>query len=289
MLDLQAAVAVSAVAAPAVSPTSPAPATATTPPIAAPVATPLPVPPNGFIAYAGTATARRSPKLLYREEDVLRYQGGRLAERVVLYACADGTPFARKTVLYVDPLSPDFDLDDVSNGMREGIRQAASGRRVYFQLGNGPEKSGPLPPVAGLVADAGFDEFVHEHWDELLADRTLSLRFLVPSRLEAIGFQVQRLRADRLDGVPVQVFRLKLSGFWGWILPGIDVSYGAAERVLMRYDGLSDLRDASNDNFQTVVTFHARDRRAADADELPVASDLSSRAPRPAGNVPPLH
>jgi hypothetical protein len=73
---------------------------------------------------------------------------------------------------------------------------------------------------------------------------------------------VERLRQETIGGIPTEVFRLRLSGFWGWFLPGIDVYYSDADHVLVRYDGLSDLRDASGDNFKTVIDFPPVDRKA---------------------------
>jgi hypothetical protein len=93
------------------------------------------------------------------------------------------------------------------------------------------------------------------------------MHFLVPSRLESMSFRVQRLRADTLDGIPIEVFRLKLTGVLGWVLPGIDVSYSADDHVLMRYEGLSDLRDAAGNNFAASLTFHSIDRRVATEQE----------------------
>jgi hypothetical protein len=112
---------------------------------------------------------------------------------------------------------------------------------------------------------------VRAHWRTLLAGRPLRFPFLVPSRLGDIGFQVQHQRSDLLEGVPVEVFRLKLSGIWGWLLSGIDVSYGTADQVLMRYDGLSDLRDAANDNYAVIVNFHPRDRAPGSAAAMAAA------------------
>ena len=66
--------------------------------------------PDAYVSYSGVARARGSNQFLYGEHHVLRYQAGRLAERVVLYTCRDGAPFARKTVSYVDPIAPDFTL-----------------------------------------------------------------------------------------------------------------------------------------------------------------------------------
>jgi hypothetical protein len=227
------------------------------------------------VTYSGAATALQTQKFAYGERHVLRLEEGRLAERVVLYTCRDGSAFARKTSFYENELAPSFVLEDASNGMREGIRsggirpggiregdRSGGSRIVFFRASHAePEKSGPLPPVPGLVADSGFDAFVRANWQALAAGKSLSMHFLVPSRLDDMGFRVQRLRSDQVDGIPVEVFRLKLSGFLGWFLPGIDVYYGAADHVLMRYVGLSDLRDAARDNMTVNISFNPNDRR----------------------------
>jgi hypothetical protein len=231
-----------------------------------------------YLQYSGTATVRHSSEFLYGERHVLHYRGGRLADRVVLYTCSDGSAFARKTVLYVDPLAPDFLLEDAANGMREGVRSEPGGRIVFFRLhASEAERSAPVPPVSGLVADAGFDEFVHSHWQQLVGDAALQMPFLVPSRLEDYGFQVQHLRADRVGDTPSEVFRLRLSGFWGWFLRGIDVYYSSADHVLVRYDGLSDLRDAAGDPFRTEIAFPPDARRAASDVELTAARQVPLR------------
>jgi hypothetical protein len=225
-----------------------------------------------YVSYSGTAVDVQSRAFRYGERDVLAYVDGRLAERVVLYTCRDGTPFARKTVSYVDSFAPNFTLEDASDGMREGIRGTGGERQVFFrEAPAAAEKSGALPPVAGLVADAGFDEFVRARWQPLTGDRTVTMRFLVPSRLNDMAFKVQQTRSDRVDGVPVDVFRLKLAGIIGWILPGIDVYYSVPDRELLRYVGLSDLRDASGDNMKVDITFNPSDRHPASAEQIETA------------------
>jgi hypothetical protein len=94
------------------------------------------------------------------------------------------------------------------------------------------------------------------------------MHFLIPSRLDDMGFRVQRLRSDRVGGIPAEVFRLKLSGIFGWFLPGIDVYYGAADHVLLRYEGLSDLRDGARDNMAVNISFNPNDRRPGGPREL---------------------
>ena len=63
-----------------------------------------------YLAYSGTARVPGSGEFLYREHHVLKYRDGRLAQRIVLYSCVDGSYFARKISNYSDPLAPDFAL-----------------------------------------------------------------------------------------------------------------------------------------------------------------------------------
>jgi len=233
---------------------------------------------DSYLSYSGTATLRHTSTFLYGERHVLHWHAGRLVERVVLYTCRDGSAFARKSVSYVDPLAPDFLLEDAANGLSEGIRTGAGGRTVFFRASPADaEISGAVPPVAGLVADAGFDEFVRENWQQLLTNAPLQIRFLVPSRLKDYAFQAQRLRSETVDGTPTELFRLRLAGFWGLFLSSIDVYYSSAERQLVRYDGLSDLRDAAGDNFKAQIDFPPNERKPSDEQTLLAARQTAIR------------
>lgn len=222
-----------------------------------------------YLEYTGTASTRHRPELLYGERHILRYHGARLIERTVLYSCADGSPFARKRVTYAEDQAPDFFFDDASNGMREGVRSEGEARTMFFKANQAAvEKSAPLPPVPGLVADAGFDNFIPAHWSALMRGATVPLPFLVISRLQVMNFEVQHLRADHFDGRATEVFRMKLSGILGLLFSGIEVAYDSAERRLVHYEGLSDLRDASGDNLQADIVFHGADRKTSSAQAL---------------------
>jgi hypothetical protein len=233
-------------------------------------------PTDSFVSYFGTASAPHASTLLYGERHVLRYHDGQLSERVVLYTCNDGSAFARKTVSYVDPLAPDFLLEDATNGLRQGIRSEARGRSVFFRADRAdPEQSGPLAGVPELVADTGFDEFVRANWLRLMNGQPLQIRFLVPSRLKDYAFLAQHLRSEPLEGEPAEVFRLRLSGISGWFRGSIEVSYSAAEHVLLRYEGLSDLRDAAGDNFQTQIDFPLSARKPSSEQAMRDARDTA--------------
>ncbi len=193
----------------------------------------------------GVARDPDSRQLLYFEHHLVRRSGSQPTERLVLYRCADGTPFARKRVDYRGSAqAPEFSFEDVRLGYREGLRRADGVETVWVREGrDGSERSATVQePATQLVADAGFDEFIRSQWQPLLAGQSLPLRFAVPSRLETLGFKLNRRDGGSQGSEPAETFRLRLGGLLGWIAPHIDVAYGRDSRRLLSFEGLSNLR-----------------------------------------------
>ncbi len=180
---------------------------------------------------------------MYREQHWIRSQAGRLVERLVLYRCPDGTAFARKRVDYrSSAISPEFAFEDRRSGHREGLRRAST-PTLFFQAPGGSKERMARIDKSGFVADAGFDEFIRRQWAGLIAGRTVPLEFALPSRLRSLPFTVRREGQAVIAGEKAWVFRLKLDGLLGLVAPSIDVSYGQASQRLLRFQGLSNLRD----------------------------------------------
>jgi hypothetical protein len=182
---------------------------------------------------------------LYREEHFVRLDDGGPAERLVLYRCLDGVAFARKRVRYAgDRSAPSFLLEDARSGYREGAERTPAGLRVAWTAPGAAEVAAVLPSNA-LVADAGFDEWVRERWEPLTGGATVPMQFLVPSRLRAYRFNVSPVDTDDPG---LRAFRLRLGGWLGWLVPSIEVAYDARTRRLVRFEGLSNLRDDAGDD-----------------------------------------
>jgi len=213
------------------------------------------------------AHALQGQALLYREQHLLRSEGAVPRERLVLYRCADGRAFARKRLDYgPSALAPSFALEDARSGYAEGLRRLAGRAQLWFRARRAqPERAAWLDPPPQVV-DAGFDEFIRAHWAALLEGKPQPIAFAVPSRLRAMRFEVQRLRAAQLHGEPAQLFRLRLDGWLGLIAPHIDVAYGARSRRLLRFEGLGNLRDArGEDQLSVRIDFPAPPGAAAPA------------------------
>jgi hypothetical protein len=197
-----------------------------------------------FIGYArdiGTG------QLLYVETHAIRGGGTPAEERVVLYRREETSPpFARKWLRYADDRSrPSFEFADERSGYSESVERSGSDLRVRSRAGAQARERSALLRVSDVaVIDAGFDEFVRARWTELQRGEALDAPFLVPSRLDAVKFRIRKVGETRLDGSVVSQIRLSLAGPLGWFVPDLDVSYRNADRRLVRYRGLTNIRDA---------------------------------------------
>jgi hypothetical protein len=111
--------------------------------------------------------------------------------------------------------------------------------RVWVEEADAEPRSAELTPAPEVI-DAGFDEWVRAQWSTLLKGEPVPMAFLVPSRLRSYGFKV---RAMTPVSPTVQSFRLRLSGWLGWLAPSIEVSYATADQRLLRFTGPSNIRD----------------------------------------------
>ncbi len=219
----------------------------------------------------GIARNPRSAAELFREQHWIRSAGDQAVERLVIYRCPDGTAFGRKRIDYRDSaMAPAFVLEDLRSGYREGLRRGATPALFFRPDAATAERSAPLA-AARLVADAGFDEFIRLNWSRLVAGESLPLEFAVPSRLRSMAFSVSRTGQAMLAGEKAWVFRLKLDGMLGWLVPAIEVSYGQQSRRLLRFEGLSNLRDDAGDQPLVARIDFAGPARPANEDQWQAA------------------
>jgi hypothetical protein len=205
-----------------------------------------------LLAVEGDARDPDHDRLLYRESHLIRHEGERPIERLVLYRCPDGTAFARKRVDYRDSaLAPAFELID-ARGHREGLRRERGQPLVWSG------DTAPRPVAAGtspLVADAGFDEFLRQRWSRLTAGEAQPLTFAVPAFGRGLAFRVRNTGLRREGEDRLQRFELRLDGLLGRIAGTIRVDYDASDRRLRRFTGPTNIRDARGDQIEARIEF----------------------------------
>lgn len=222
--------------------------------------------------FEGAARDPASGRALYTESHYVFDAGTPTESRIVLYRCPrDGRPFARKELRYdATRTAPSFDMQDARSGFAEGLERASGATKVYARAGAGAERRSAAVDEPALVADAGFDEFVRTHWDELQRGDSLRAPFLVPSLLESVDFRVRKASASGAGADRVSVIRLAVAGPLGWFLSDIDVSYRDVDRRLVSYTGVTNIRDARGKMLNAIIDFPDSARR----DSAPAAAEL---------------
>jgi hypothetical protein len=220
----------------------------------------------------GIARDPSSKKSMYIEQHWIRSNGETPIERLVLYRCSDGTAFARKRVSYQKNLqAPSFELTDGRKKASEGLRYVAAVPSLWFrEPGVSSEKVAALSNV-GLVADAGFDEFIRLNWAGLRAGKAIPLNFAVPTRLKAYKFNLKQI-SESQSGV---TFELKIAGLLSLIADPIQVTYGKNDKRLLSFKGLSNLRDDAGGFDLTAKIDFPNAPRAATETEWQTASKVA--------------
>ncbi len=204
------------------------------------------LPAHALESYEGLAYAPGTKHLLYRESHWVDGD-----ERIVLYRCPGGEPFARKRVnSRISAIAPDFELTDARDGYREGVASIGGQREVFLRANNDSRMKRKTLTASNPVIDAGFDAFIRTSWAEISDKHFLQVPFVIPSRLGALNFKVRHAG----DHGASRTFRLSLDGWYGALLPHIDVIYAATTRTLLRYRGISNIR--GDDGRQLAVDIH---------------------------------
>jgi hypothetical protein len=212
-------------------------------------------------AVEGDARDPDGGRLLYREEHLIRHEGERPLERLVIYRCPDGSAFARKRVDYrVSQIAPDFELVD-ARGYREGLRREG-GQPVLWSTESRARRLGAAK--APLVADAGFDEYLRQRWTTFADGRPQPIAFAVPSFGRALPLRIRSAGRHQRAGTPVYRFELSLDGLLGAFADAIAVEYDAGDRRLRHFRGLTNVRDADGDQIEAAIDF-PRAPRVVDA------------------------
>lgn len=221
---------------------------------------------TGVLRYLGVATDAGG-RTAHLEEHLLQPTADGGEQRVVLYRCPDGVPFARKRLIRpADSFLPRFTLEDRRGGWREGIDAGAEGLLVFAGRLDQPAAPRRLPPPApDLVADAGFDAFIMARRDALEAGQALRFDFLLPGEDRPRALKVRKLGEGETLGRPASLYRLELGAWYRFLAPHVDGWYDRQTGRLLRYEGPSNLRLPGGGNPKLRIDFPPAQRQAGAA------------------------
>lgn len=225
---------------------------------------------DGQWKILGQAYDRQTGKLLYTEHHDMTLADSFPVAHQVEYRHPDGSTLATKTLDYSkSAFAPDFQLNDLRDGYIEGGRMTQKGYQlVYRKNGDAsPEKrTVTLPEDLGLIADAGFDAYVKAHLASLQDGKPRQFRLAVAGQLDAYSFEARLIETFELFGRPAARIRILPASLLRLLVAPIDIVYDLETTALLRYEGLSNIRDKDGNRYDTRIDFvPAAQRRISDA------------------------
>lgn len=232
---------------------------------------------NGLERYGGNAYASEDGALLYTETHWL-YRDGNVDKRFVLYRCADGTPFARKSVTEtLSATAPDFDFFDARLGYREGVGSDGKHRFVYYQRRQDVSPSQrELQFDTDDVIDAGFDAYVRAHWDQISSDRSLHAAIVVPGRLSTVPVAITE---EKSNDPEIRRLTMRLDSWFRFVTAPIYIDYQRSNRRLVAFQGIGTIRDVGGHNMNVRIRFpQDQHRTSVDSNDLVAAQHTPLRS-----------
>jgi hypothetical protein len=208
------------------------------------------------VSYSASAFALEGERLLYVEKHIETWQEGRLAEREVRYEDPAGELIAEKLVRYEEsPQVPSFEMTDFRIGLREGA-EVDAGKVVLF---SGPSeervrrRSVKRPQVA--VIDAGFDAFMRDNFEAVLAGDKVEFDFAVPALRRFFSFELVPQGGVSYRGEDAFLVEMRpASALLRLLVDPIDLTYSADGRLL-EFRGLANVCDEKGDRYEARIVF----------------------------------
>lgn len=209
----------------------------------------------------GEAYSISNEELLYRETHC---QSDDKLHREVLYKNPDGESIAYKSLDYRNGfMVPSFKQTNFQTN--EETRVTLDDEKVTLSFTDANREqtletltnknSADLP----MVIDAGFDAYIRQNWDSLVAGQSQSFQFPLASRLTLIELQVSESSCS-FQSDNSQCFKLEMSNWlYRMLTSPIELGYDRTQKQLIRYRGLSNIEDENGTGLDVDIRYYYGD------------------------------
>ena len=106
-----------------------------------------------------------------------------------------------------------------------------------------------------LVIDAGFDRYIGDNWESLIADKPRRFRFPVPTRASLVTLKIESA-ACSFDAKEEQCFKLEMSNWLlSMLVAPIELAYHNKQHYLSRYRGLANIENAKGEGMVVEIRY----------------------------------
>lgn len=198
-------------------------------------------------------------------------------KRSVAYRDTDDQLIAHKLLNYEGgPTTPSFVQHNLYDGETVAVELRSGNVDITVTDRQGDPKQVSARPDAELplVIDAGFDAYVTQHWDALVAGQSKRFQFPVAAQDGLFNLRISAARCSYAPSTD-QCFLLELDN-WAlrWLADSIELGYDAGQKRLVRYRGLSNIGDGAGAGQVVDIRYAYEDLEDATCAVRPLASAL---------------
>jgi hypothetical protein len=196
-----------------------------------------------------------SGSLAYIEQHRVVYRSGAVSESRTLYLDDQNRPIGELVSDYSQGVRfGSYEFVDRRADYRDGARVLDDTIVVFRDeaADDADVEKTVLPRNEDQIVGQGFHQFIRANLDAIADGEVFHVRMVLPSRLDQYQFRIRRVK---VEGSAVTV-RLEIDN---WLLrlfaPNVDAVYDLETRRLVRYEGVSNLANASGDPLRVTITY----------------------------------
>jgi hypothetical protein len=206
--------------------------------------------------FTGKAVNPRG-SLQYTERHFVKYENGSVSKSQTIYYDPSDRKIGDLISDYTyGPQFGSYDFRDIRAQYEDGAKVADD--RVQIFRKESPKddvEAKYLKRKTDQIVGQGFHHFVANNLDAIAQGEVFHVRLVMPSRLDQFKF---RIRKRKIEGDTLYI-RLDIDNwFLRMFAPHVDVEYDLQTRRLLRYEGISNLADASG-KYRKVVIIYSYD------------------------------
>lgn len=208
--------------------------------------------------FNGEAFDLKTGKRLYYDHHEEFYENGKHIYSLIEYKDVNGKVFAKKKIVFQkNPIRVDFKLEDFRDGYIEGADVVGNKINFIYRKNNKEEiKEASIPIPANAVIDGGFDYFVRENWDQILAGNKKILNLCAPSQQDCFKFVVFKTGETKRGEIDVISMKVELNNpvLAAFVKP-ILLVYEKDTKKLLQYDGISNINNEDGKSHVVRITY----------------------------------
>lgn len=207
--------------------------------------------------FLGKAVDNKTQKLVYNERHEVEYLGELVNKVVTTYTDASGKEIAKLTSTFKGNAQlPDTEFVDKRNGYKEITTLKGKKYEIQTTDTKGNTKTGKIKLDDNLVCGQGYHNYIIQNMDSFKVGEKRELKFIIPSMRDYFTFDLTYLGPLDKSKPDDVSFRLDITN---WILSmfadKIQVTYSKKDKVLLRYEGLTNLKNDKDDQYDATITF----------------------------------